>query len=131
MAAIERRTHVRNGAYGAAVHDVGGLEFGPIDRHEYDPALWEKRVDAMLILMYAKKQAFKVDGMRRVIEDYGQQAYDSTEYYEKWIRALRNLCLELEIFTVAELAAAVEAARADVTASGRAVASGDVPLDRP
>ena len=65
------------------MHDVGGLDFGAIDRHEHDLAQWEKRVDAMMILLYAKKGAFKVDGMRRVIEDYGQQAYDSTTYYEK------------------------------------------------
>ena len=41
----------RKGADGRAAHDVGGLEFGPIDRSEHDLALWEKRTDAMLILL--------------------------------------------------------------------------------
>jgi hypothetical protein len=27
-------------AGGRAAHDVGGLELGPINRHEYDLALW-------------------------------------------------------------------------------------------
>ena len=48
---------LRKGAGGRASHDVGGLEFGPIDRHEHDLALWEKRTDAMLILLRAQQAA--------------------------------------------------------------------------
>src|SRR5215510_9958615 len=91
----KRKVLKRKDAGGRAVHDVGGLEFGPIDRHEHDLALWEKRTDAMLrLLVGPQKRAFSVDGMRRVIEDYGQQQYDRTTYYEKWIRAVRNLVVE-------------------------------------
>ena len=32
-------------------HDVGGLPLGTIDRAQHDYALWEKRVDAMLVLL--------------------------------------------------------------------------------
>ncbi len=95
------------------MHDVGGLEFGPIDREEHDLALWEKRTDAMLrLLVTPGKRAFTVDGMRRVIEDYGQQEYDRTTYYEKWIRAVRNLVVEQEILTREE----VEARMAEIRA---------------
>ncbi len=104
MSHPERKMLTRSGAGGRAVHDVGGLEFGTIDRSEHDLALWEKRTDAMLILLVGpKKGAFKIDAMRRVIEDYGQQEYDRTEYYEKWIRAIRNLVVEQEIMTAAEI----------------------------
>lgn len=98
-----RQTFLRDGAGGRAVHDVGGLDFGPVDRHEHDLALWEKRVDAMLILLATKKAVFKIDAMRRVIEDYGQQEYDRTTYYEKWIRAIRNLIVEQEVVSADEI----------------------------
>lgn len=98
-----RKTYLRGGAGGRAAHDVGGLDFGPIDRHEHDLALWEKRTDAMLILLVAKKDVFKIDAMRRAIEDYGQQEYDRTTYYEKWIRAIRNLVVEQEVLSPEEI----------------------------
>lgn len=130
MTSPKPRTHARKGLDGRAVHDVGGLDFGPIDRQEHDLAHWEKRVDAMMILLYAKKGAFKVDGMRRVIEDYGQQAYDSTTYYEKWVRALRNLMVEQDVLTADEIEAAVAKAAAAFVAEGRPVAAGSVPWDK-
>ena len=64
-----RTTHLREGAGGRAVHDVGGLDFGPIDRHEHDLALWEKRTDAMLILLASRKDVFKIDAMRVNMSD--------------------------------------------------------------
>ena len=123
----ERKTLTRDGAGGRAVHDVGGLEFGAIDRAEHDPALWEKRTDAMLILLVGpKKGAFKIDALRRVIEDYGQQEYDRTEYYEKWIRAVRNLVVEQEILTAEEIEARMtEVARTHAKA-GRKVSAAKI-----
>ena len=129
MTSPRRKTHARKGLDGRAVHDVGGLDFGPIDRHEHDLAQWEKRVDAMMILLYAKKGVFKVDGMRRVIEDYGQQAYDSTTYYEKWVRALRNLMVEQEVLTSSEIDAKIAAVTAAFRAEGREVANGKIKWD--
>lgn len=124
----ERKTLVRDDADGRAVHDVGGLDFGPIDRSEHDLALWEKRVDAMMILLFAPGRAtFRVDAMRRVIEDYGQQCYDRTEYYEKWVRAIRTLLVEQEVVTRAEVEAAMRAAAEDARRSGRSVGSLDIP----
>jgi hypothetical protein len=122
----ERKTETRYGAGGRAVHDVGGLDFGPIDRHEHDLALWEKRVDAMMILLYAKKGCFKVDAMRRVIEDYGEQAYDATTYYEKWVRALRTLLVEQEILAKADVEARMAAVADRHAAAGRPVDAGSI-----
>ena len=130
MTTPKPRTLARKGLDGRAVHDVGGLDFGPIDRHDHDLAHWEKRVDAMLILMYARKGAFKVDGMRRAIEDYGQQAYDSTAYYEKWIRALRNIMVEQDILSADEIDAKIAVVKKAFGAEGRAVAKGSVPWDK-
>lgn len=128
---LRKETVQRSGAEGRAVHDVGGLDFGPIDRSEHDLALWEKRVDAMLILLVGpKKGAFKIDAMRRVIEDYGEQQYDQTTYYEKWVRAIRNLIVEQGLVSAAEIDARVEEVRQRLVASGRAVAPGSVPWDQ-
>jgi hypothetical protein len=116
-----RKTLLRQGAQGRAVHDVGGLDFGPIDRSEHDLALWEKRTDAMLILLASKKNVFKIDAMRRAIEDYGQQQYDSTTYYEKWIRAIRNLVIEQEVLSAAEIEERMRDVAARHRAAGRDV----------
>jgi hypothetical protein len=118
-----RRTEFRAGDPARAVHDIGGLDFGPIDRDEHDPALWEKRVDAMMILLYAKKGCFSVDAMRRTIEDYGEQAYDATTYYEKWTQAIRNLMIEQEILSRAEIEARMVEVAKRLRADGRAVVS--------
>lgn len=129
MSEPKRKTRLRKGAGGRAAHDVGGLlDFGPIDRAEHDPALWEKRVDAMLILLVGpKKGAFKIDAMRRVIEDYGQQEYDATTYYQKWVRAIRNLLIEQDIITRDELDKKFAAVAAEFERRGRQVPSKAIP----
>lgn len=128
MTSPERKTFLREEAGGRAAHDVGGLDFGAIDRSEHDLALWEKRVDAMLILLVGpKKGAFKIDAMRRVIEDYGQQEYDRTTYYEKWIRAVRNLLVEQEVLTREEVDKRCREVAARHAKAGRKVRRGTVP----
>lgn len=102
----ERMNVERQGAGGRTIQDIGGLDLGPIDRHEHDPALWEKRTDAMLALLTGpKRSAFKIDALRRAIESYSQQDYDRIGYYDKWIRAVRTLVVEQEILTAAEVEA--------------------------
>jgi Nitrile hydratase beta subunit len=123
----KRKTEQRQGAGGRAAHDVGGLDFGAIDRNDHDLALWERRVDAMMIRLYAGKKAFTVDAMRRAIEDYGQQAYDRTTYYEKWVRAMRNLIVEQEVATREEVDTKMAEVRARHRKAGRKVSDETVP----
>jgi hypothetical protein len=128
MSEPKKKTMKREHAGGRAAHDVGGLDFGPIDRHEHDLALWEKRTDAMLILLRDnKRRAFTVDAHRRAIEDYGQQAYDRTTYYEKWIRAIRNLIVEQEIVTREEVEARMQEVRARHAKAGRQSSAVRIP----
>ncbi|MBU2531489.1 MAG: nitrile hydratase subunit beta [Alphaproteobacteria bacterium] len=122
-----KQQNYRNNAGGRTVHDVGGLDFGAVDMDEHDLALWERRVDAMIVLLATDKAAFTVDGMRRVIESYGEQQYDNTTYYEKWCRALRNLLVEQDVVSQEELAQKVAEARATMRAAGRDVSDEDVP----
>lgn len=48
-------------------HDMGGLDAGHIDRDEHAKAPWEKRVDALMVLLGKRKLLF-VDELRRGIE---------------------------------------------------------------
>ena len=128
MSEPQRKNMPRKGAGGRASHDIGGLEFGPIDRHEHDLALWEKRTDAMLILLRDnKRRAVTVDAHRRMIESYGEQEYDRTTYYEKWIRAVRNLIVEQEIVSREEIEAKMAEVRAKHAQAGRKAAKETIP----
>lgn len=100
--ALERRNSVREDAGGRTVHDVGGLDFGPIDRTEHELSYYEQRVDAILMLL-ARHGIFRVDALRRAVEEYSAQEYDGTAYYDRWIRAIRTLLLEQEIIGADEL----------------------------
>ena len=65
--------------------------------------------------------------MRRVIEDYGQQQYDRTTYYEKWIRAVRNLIVEQGIVNREEVEARMAEVRARLEKTGRKVSKEKIP----
>ncbi len=96
-------------------HDMGGLEAGPVERsgHAHEP--WEKRVDALKMLLFDdQRQLLSTDELRRGIEDLGAEAYDRYNYYERWMAAMANVLLEKGIITVDELAtkmAEIEARR--------------------
>jgi hypothetical protein len=84
----------------------------------------------MLILLASKKDVFKIDAMRRVIEDYGQQEYDRTTYYEKWIRAIRNLLVEQEVISADEVDRRMAEVAERHRAAGREVASDRIEWSR-
>lgn len=96
-------------------HDMGGLEAGPIDRDEHAKAPWEKRVDALVVLL-GQRKIVSVDELRRGIEELGADAYDRYGYYERWMASITNLLLEKKIIEVGELGARmadIEAGRRD------------------
>lgn len=88
-------------------HDMGGLPAGPISRDEHDYALWEKRVDALMVLA-TSKGCFTVDGLRRALEDLGPDAFEKMSYYERWIAAINRNLIEAGVYTTRELAARME-----------------------
>lgn len=124
----ERKTTLREDAGGRAIHDVGGLPASPIDRQEHELTLYEKRVDALLMLLAGpKNSAFRVDALRRAIEDYAEQEYDNTAYYDRWMRAVRNLLLEQEILTQSEIDLKVTEICDRLEAEGQQVSRKEVP----
>lgn len=84
-------------------HDMGGLAAGKVERAEHDYADWERRVDAMAVLL-GRKQLVSVDERRRAIETLPPQAYDAMGYYERWVIALGQTLIQRGIVTSAELA---------------------------
>ena len=84
-------------------HDMGGLPAGRVDRSEHDYADWERRVDAMAVLL-SQKRRLTVDERRRAIETLTPQAYDALSYYERWVIALGQTLIQRGVITSAELA---------------------------
>ena len=83
---------------------MGGELAGPVEPTEHDYAPWEKRVDAMLVLLGApERQLMRTDELRRNIEALGPQAYDSMSYYERWIASIAATLLQRGVFTADEL----------------------------
>ncbi|MEM7498543.1 MAG: ScnB-like protein [Pseudomonadota bacterium] len=98
---------------GRSWHDMGGTAAGDIDPAEHDYALWEKRVDALLVLMTTKGH-FTVDGLRRALESMGPDAFETMSYYERWVAAVTQNLIETGALTIEEL----NARMAEVAARG-------------
>jgi hypothetical protein len=83
-------------------HDMGGLPAGPVPPSEHDYALWEKRVDALLVLLTSGGR-MTVDELRRNIEALGADAYDRMSYYERWIHSIAQTLIQRGTITIDEL----------------------------
>ncbi len=89
-------------------HDMGGQPAGPVPMDGHDFALWEKRVDALMVLCSARGY-FTVDGLRRVLEDMGEHSFQTMGYYERWVAAVNQNLTETGVYTTAELGRRMEA----------------------
>lgn len=90
-------------------HDMGGLDKGPVDTEGHDIALWEKRIEAMMRLLWMRDDpVMTVDEMRRGIEELPPEQYDNLTYYERWIVSLTNILVEKGVLTREELAQRVQ-----------------------
>lgn len=92
------------------VHDRGGWpDAGPINKAEHDLSLWEKRTDALLVLLSSPaKQMIRVDELRRAIESLPPDAYEKLSYYERWISAIEILLVEKGVLTKEEIDRKIE-----------------------
>ena len=98
-------------------HDMGGQEAGPVPMEGHDFAIWEKRVDALMVLL-STKGFFTVDGLRRALEDMGEEAFETMSYYERWIAAVNQNLIEAGAYSIEELGQRME----DVAARGASYA---------
>ena len=94
-------------------HDVGGRDAPAVVKDEHAHDLWERRVDAMMMLLtHPSRKLLVLDELRRNIEALGPGAYESMGYYERWCAAIANAMIDRGVVTGDELGrrmAAVEA----------------------
>ena len=86
---------------------MGGQAAGPIPNDQHDFAIWEKRVDALMVLC-STKGFFTVDGLRRALEDMGEEAFETMTYYERWIASVNQNLVEAGAYSIEELGAKME-----------------------
>ncbi len=89
----------------ARVHDRGGRPgAGPVDKSEHELSWWEKRTDAIVMLLTnPQKRVMRVDELRRAIESMEPAAYEKCKYYERWLYAVETLMVEKGILTGEEI----------------------------
>lgn len=96
---------------GRSHHDMGGQPAGKVERKEHDYADWERRIDAMAVLLWGiagGKKRMSVDEHRKNIEALPPEAYDKLSYYEKWIASLAQTLIQRGIITTEELGRRME-----------------------
>jgi hypothetical protein len=85
-------------------HDMGGQPAGAVQRTEHDYSMWEKRVDALLVLLSSKdRKLMTVDELRKNIEAIGPDAYDKMSYYERWIHSIAQTLIQRGVISIEEL----------------------------
>ncbi len=83
---------------------MGGQPAGTVERTEHEYVLWEKRVDALLVLLSGRDhRLMTVDELRRNIEGLGSAAYDALSYYERWIHGITQTLIQRGVITADEL----------------------------
>jgi hypothetical protein len=90
-------------------HDMGGLPAGKVEPTEHDYAEWERRVDAMAVLLGQRN--ITVDERRRHIEQIPPAEYDRMSYYERWVVSLGQALIQRGIITSDELGRKIEEIR--------------------
>jgi hypothetical protein len=87
-------------------HDMGGLPAGKVERTEHDYADWERRVDALMVLLSGirgGKKLMTVDELRKNIESIGPDAYEKMSYYERWVTSITQTLIQRGVITTEEL----------------------------
>jgi hypothetical protein len=90
-------------------HDMGGLPAGKVEPTEHDCAEWERRVDALMVLLSGGKggkggrKLMTVDELRKNIEALPPDAYDRMGYYERWVTSITQIMIQRGVITTEEL----------------------------
>ena len=95
-------------------HDISGDAAAPVPDDAHDFAIWEKRVDALMVLCSSKGH-FTVDGLRRVLEYMPVESFEQMSYYERWVMSINQNLIEAGVYSTAKLAKKM----ADVSARGK------------
>jgi hypothetical protein len=87
-------------------HDMGGLPAGRVEPTEHDYADWERRVDALMVLLSGirgGKKLMTVDELRKNVEMLPPDAYDRMGYYDRWVTSITQIMIQRGVITTDEL----------------------------
>ena len=87
-------------------HDMGGMPAGKVEPVEHDYEEWERRVDALMILLSGIRGGNKrmtVDELRKNIEALPPEAYEKMSYYERWVTSITQTMIQRGVITTEEL----------------------------
>ena len=87
-------------------HDMGGLPAGKVEPTEHTYEAWERRVDALMVLLSGVKggtRLMTVDELRKNIEALPPDAYERMSYYERWVTSITQVMIQRGIITTEEL----------------------------
>ena len=87
-------------------HDMGGMPAGKVEPTEHDYVEWERRVDALMILLsgiHGGKKRMTVDELRKNIETLPPEAYEKMSYYERWVTSITQTMIQRGVITTEEL----------------------------
>lgn len=85
---------------------MGGLPAGKVEPTEHDYAQWERRVDALMVLLSGVKGGKKlmtVDELRKNIEALPPDSYERMSYYERWVTSITQVMIQRGVITTDEL----------------------------
>jgi len=88
-------------------HDMGGAPAGRVAPEEHEYELWERRVDALMMILGGIKgprRLITVDELRKNIESLPPEAYERMNYYDRWVSSITQTLIQRGVITTAELA---------------------------
>ena len=94
---------------------MGGLPAGRVEPTEHDYDEWERRVDALMMLLSGVKgsnRRMTVDELRKNIEALPPDAYERMSYYERWVTSITQTMIQRGIITTEELGRKMEEIKA-------------------
>ena len=94
---------------GRGYHDIGGLDYGPVDPKVTDARPWEKLSIVIGNALGANGAGvIRTDEVRRTREELGEQLYKELGYFERGIESTRRLLVEKGVLTDAEIESRME-----------------------
>ena len=90
---------------------MGGLPAGKVEPTEHDYEEWERRVDALMVLLSGIKGGTKlmtVDELRKNIEALPPDAYERMNYYDRWVSSITQTLIQRGVISTDELGRKME-----------------------
>jgi hypothetical protein len=109
-----------NGERGRGYHDIGGLNYGPIDPEVTEIKPWEKLSTAVSNALGAGgRKIFVTDESRRAREQMGEPLYSDLGYFERATECMKMILVEKGYLTEAEIENRMQEIEARMAGGGK------------